>query len=114
MTPAAAISWVVFIAGLVTACTFLTTYLVGIRIWRARPPLEEPGTRRARRFILALTLALMLRYATGVANLIATGGHPADSVPAVTGSVLSVFVQIYLLVLLVQQRRDDEAKAAAR
>jgi hypothetical protein len=113
-TTIAVASWAFYLLGVVTAAVFLVTYLVGIRFWRPRPPGERPGTVRARRFILALTCALSLRYVTGLAQLISTGGHPADAPPALLGSFLGVLVQVYLLVLLVQQRREDKVEVVRR
>jgi len=69
---------------------------------------------RARRFILTLTFALLLRYVTGVFNLVATSGHPADSPPAFLGGVLSVVVQLWLLWLLIQERREAQKEDETR
>ena len=110
MSAAAAISWAVYLLGVATSAAFLVGWLVGIRIWRRRPAGERPAVRRARQFILWLSLALTLRYVTGIVNLVHSGNHPADGVPAVVGTVLGVGVQIWLLWLLIAARRDEQGK----
>jgi len=107
MNAAAIVSWVAYLAGVATSMAFLVGWLVGIRIWRPRLVGEKRAVRRARQFILWLSLALTLRYVTGIVTLLHTGGHPPDTTPAVVGTVLGVGVQIWLLWLLIAARRDE-------
>jgi hypothetical protein len=112
MDTSVAIAWGAYVLGIVSVVAFLVDYLVWIKIWLPRPSDEAPSTVRMRWFILLLTGALALRYASGVANLIVTGGHPADNTPGLVGSVLGVGVQVALLVLLQLEKRDQRRKAA--
>jgi hypothetical protein len=109
-----AVAWVAYILGIITVAVFLVDYLAMIKIWRPRPVDERPGVRRARRFILLLTGALALRYASGLATLIVTGGHPNTSTPSVVGAVLGVVVQVALVVMLQLEKRDARREAARR
>lgn len=106
------VAWVAYLVGLGTAAAFFTLYLGWIKIWRRRPPEEEPGTARARRFILTLTGLLAVRWVGGIATLVITSGHPPVAFPGPASNVVSALLQIYLLVLLVQERRDDRGEAA--
>lgn len=106
------VAWVAYLVGLGTAIAFFALYLGWIKIWRRRPPTEEPGTVRARRFILTLTGLLAVRWIGGIVTLAATHGHPPVAFPGPASNIVSALLQIYLLVLLVQERRDDQERAA--
>lgn len=107
MTTAAVISWAAYLVGLGAFVAFITIWLRRVRPWRRRPG-EPGGVKRARVFLLTLTIALGVRYASGIANLVATHGHPADAPPAIVGSVLGALVQVWLLWLLLKQPDDEQ------
>jgi hypothetical protein len=108
------VAWVAYLVGLSTAAVFFALYLGWIQIWRRRPPLEEPGTVRARRFILTLTGLLAVKWVGGIATLAVTDSHPSAAFPGPASNVISALLQIYLLVLLVQEWKDDKRKEAGR
>jgi len=108
------VAWVAYLVGLGTATAFFVLYLGWIQIWRHRPPLEEPGTARARRFILTLTGLLAVRWVGGIITLIVTSSHPPVAFPGPASNVVSALLQVYLLVLLVQEKRDARKEGELR
>lgn len=109
MTTVGIISWLAYLTGLGSFIAFLGIWLHRVKPWHRRA--GEPGQiRRARVFLLALSSALGVRYAAGVAHLIVTHSQPADAPPAVVGSMLGALIQVWLLWLLLKQPDDEQGK----
>jgi hypothetical protein len=109
VTTAGVVSWAAYLVGLGSFVAFLGIWLYRVRPWYRRA--GEPGqVRRARVFLLVLSSALGVRYATGVVNLIVTHSQPADAPPAVVGSALGALIQVWLLWLLLRQPDDEQGK----